>query len=203
MRRALVGLLGACSFCAAGLGAGGCTVGPPDLMNPGDREPRTTSIYADVILSIGTKTDLTACSEGLPVCKPDEPIVQTGPCANIPVLGKNDMTRFTLGPIGRIELGFLCDAIVEVGTTTGPSNDFTVWAQVTPGAEPVVEVSLDGTQYVTLNPWRQSNGVYADNPGFQLEAEKLYAARFVRITNASTKGTIELDAVEALPQGPR
>jgi hypothetical protein len=105
---------------------------------------------------------------------------------------------FDLGPLDRIELGVFCSAILEVGGTM-LSDDLRLWATVSGGAQPIVEASVDGTQYHTLNAWPQMNGVYVDNPGFQLESINQYEVRFIRITEQAGMGAIHLDALEALP----
>jgi hypothetical protein len=189
--------LGALALLAS---AGACEPEDPVVNNPGDRPARTTSIYADIIISINSGGNVTSCVDGIPGCKDNKPVSQTGECAGNPALGKPDGKAFVLGPGDTLEFGILCDAIVEIGGTNGASDDFKLWATATGGAQPVVEVSLDGTNFVVTSPWpNPQNKGFVDNPGFQLEAALLTSARFVRVSNPSSKGMVSIDALEAFP----
>ena len=180
----------------------GCTVDDPFVDNPGDQNQRTQSAYADVVTGYGAGPFITQCTTSLPVCDKGKVLTpQAGPCANNPALGAPDMKTFKIGALGKIEIGLLCGTIYEIGPEANgmPSMDFKLWATASADALPQVEVSVDGSEYVPLNGWAKSGAGYADNPGFELEAQELYAARFVRIAEAGGHGTILVDALEAFP----
>lgn len=161
--------------------------------------------YADIVLAVGTITATTSCfgTGGVPACTMPE-MPQTGACASNPALGMPDGVTYDLAPFGRIELGFLCSAIVarplglnDAGML-GLQPDFIIYGSVDPGATPAVQVSTDGSAYVSVNPWAESDGAFVTNPAFQLQAALLTSARFVRISNTSGTGVVHIDALEAL-----
>src|SRR6185369_12752928 len=122
-----------------------------------------------------TGNDVTSCIDGLPACGSSP---QSGRCAGNPALGPNDGTTYELKATGRIELGFLCSAIVETGSpSAGESPDFKIFATVPGGARAVVEVSKNGTDYVQLD--------YLDtnDKTFALERSGFIEVRFVRIAD--------------------
>jgi len=179
--------------------SGACTVGPPSLMAPPDNPLPDVPTYADAVLDISTGDETIACTEegGVPLCGQAP---QAGPCADNAALGPPDGLSHDLGPLDRIELGLLCSSIREVGGNT-VSDDFRIWGRVEGGAQPVVEVSTDGTNYFAVNFWPSSMGTYRENPGFQLEVPQIPQARFVRITEVAGQGQIRIDAIEAFPLG--
>jgi hypothetical protein len=183
--------------------AGACVAQEPDVVTPPDNPAPVGSQFADVVLGLTDGGMAKSCIEGggVPLCG-SNPQPQPGPCANNPALGMNDGKFFSVPPLGRIELGLLCGSITEVGLTSsgGASTDFRVWAMVDPGAIPVVEISMDGTHYVTVNPWPRMDNGFQTNPGFQLEAAGWASARFVRISESGGAGAIQVDALEALPR---
>lgn len=188
---------------ALALLVGGCTVMPPAVDVPPDDTGPRGAVFADVVLGFTSGGSTTSCiANGVPLCGQD-PTPQPACVDDAPfALGMNDGKSYTIDKLGRIELGFLCSTIVEVGLSPsgGPSNDFMIYGSVTGAATPIVEVSLDGTLYTAVNFWHKQEGAFADNPGFQLEVPMLESARFVRISETSGGGTILVDALEALPR---
>lgn len=192
---------------ALSLAWGGCTVTPPAVNTPPDEPLPDVPHYADVVMGIGDVNEVTACFSGVPACGAT-PGSAGGPCATNAALGANDGKTFTIPPLGRLELGFLCSYVRELGVVrdslgnSSPSDDLRVWGSVI-GGKPVVEVSQDGSHYVTLNSWLQkSDGGYVMDPGFKLEVPMWEWARYVRISETSSKGSIVVDALETLPVSP-
>jgi len=182
----------------AALAFAACTVDDPHVIVPPDRDQGTGPFFADVILGISVGSTTTSCiTGGVPVCGTDAP--QTGMCADNPALGPPDGNTFDIMPLGRLELGFLCNTIREVGGTM-LSNDFVIHGSVEGTVQPIVEVSIDGSSYVAVNYWPRPmpNGPFLTDPGFQLEVPMWSAARFVRISLGAGTGVIHVDAVEAL-----
>jgi hypothetical protein len=178
----------------------GCVPSEPNVPNPTDDFGTLAPVYADVVISYSSLTGTTSClgAGGIPVCvMPQMP--QTGPCAGNPALGPPDMSYFEIPPSGRIELGFLCSVITAqplIGTMQQP--DFVIYGSFTGGAMPAVEVSMDGSTYVSVNPWMQGSFMGQPAALFQLAAANLVEARFVRIGEAAGVGSINIDALEAV-----
>lgn len=186
-----------------------CQLRDPVVNTPDDRPLPNRSVFADVVLQITRDGATTPCTEdgGIPICG-TAPRPQGSLCENNPALGQPDGVFFDLGPGDVIDLGFLCNFIVEVGLDVDPvtkesipSPDFRIIGRVEDGARPVVEVSLDGTTYVAVDPWAfvGKTTTYAEDPGFLLEFPMLPEARFVRITENAGRGRIRIDAIEAFP----
>jgi hypothetical protein len=173
--------------------------------------------YADSVITYlqgGASTD---CTGGIPDCHTS--LVQTGACANVPVTGMNDMKTWPLSGGDNIVIGFQCSSITEVGIDLasdgafGPSADFRVWGTVS-GNLPSVEVSIDATNYTTVNLWGDYQN-QKDQPGFaalgyadfdlesaiQNASSSLTLVRYVRITQ-NEGGTSAIDAVEAFRGQP-
>ena len=181
----------------------GCPVGEPMVMPPDQTLDTSVSRWADGVLAITAGSVTMSCTEdGVPTCGTN-PQPQPGDCGMNPALGPNDGMSFMIQPLGNIQLGFFCSTIVEVGVmpgATGASDDFVIWGSVVGNARPVVEVGEDGSSYTAVNYWPQQNGTYVTNPGFQLEVPMYEAARFVRISEGSGEGMLQIDAVEARPR---
>jgi hypothetical protein len=157
-------------------------------------------IYADIVLSYSSATGTVNCISGggIPACvMPEMP--QAGPCAGNPALGPPDMNYFTIPANGTLELGFLC-SVITARASLPPMlvPDFVLFGSLMGGASPAVEVSMDGTSYVSVNPW--SEGSFDSQPAalFQLSAANLVESRFVRISETSGQGSISIDALEAV-----
>ena len=186
-------------------GVGACPEQDPSVDVPPSSLSHTQPVWADVVLQFSNGAMPTNCvGNGFPQCQ-NPPVPQMGPCANFPALGENDGTSWPIPHAGSIEVGFLCDTIIEVGfdpsnDMDGRSVDFVVWGNATPDSIPVVEVGDDGTQYDAVNFWpKNPDGSYVVNGGFQLETALRTSARFVRISNMG-QGTINVDAVESVPR---
>lgn len=174
-----------------------CTVAEPPVIVPVDRDQGTGPFFADVILGVSVGSNTQSCiSGGVPVCG-SNPAPQSGPCADNPALGATDGKTYDIVPLGRLELGFLCHTIREVGGTM-LSNDFVIHGSVEGSVQPIVEVSVDGSDYVAVNYWPKLNNAFVADAGFQLEVPMWSAARFVRISLGAGTGVIHVDAIEAL-----
>ena len=167
---------------AAG-GAGGCAHSP-DVDQP-DNGPDAGATFADVVLSFSQGGQPQVCSDGLPPCD-GQPVPACGPSQ---VLGAPDGTSYPLEAGGNIELGFHCAPAVERGGTDSP--DVKIWADVPEGASAVVEVSDDGSNYVTWVELTQSD------QELDLQTIDRELVRFLRISDRGGGG-ISIDAVEAL-----
>jgi hypothetical protein len=190
-------------------GVGACPDPNPDIIVPSDNPTNDQPLFADVVLEFTAGPMTTNCvTAGVPQCGQPDP--QTGACASFAALGENDGNAFTVGGSGRLEVGFSCNTIIEVGfdpssDMDGRSTDLVIWGTASPDSMPVISVGDDGTNYATLNPWpKDQGGNYVQNGGFQLEAASppRASARFVLISNSSEQGSILVDAVEAVPRLP-
>jgi hypothetical protein len=143
---------------------------------------------------------------GIPQCDSAMPQASCMGDPVLNVLGESDGVTFEVKGSSRVELGYLCDTIIEVGVDLtndmgGRSVDFVVWGMATPDSIPVVEVGDDGVNYQSVNFWpKNPNGTYVPNGGFELEVANRASARFVRISNSAQVGSIFVDAVESVPR---
>jgi hypothetical protein len=182
-----------------------CPATAPPVVVPPDNHGPTDEIFADVVLGFTEGPSTTSCvdASGVPVCGSNPTPQRACDDANN-ALGPPDGRTFSVLPNSRIQLGFLCDTITETGINAmdpnQPSDDFAVVATVGAGALPIVEVSIDGTHYAAVNFWHKTGNSFDPRGGFQLEVPMWEAARFVRISNSSSAGTIDVDAVVALPR---
>jgi hypothetical protein len=180
----------------------GCVPENPAVNAPPNNSMVTAGEFADTVLVYTMGATTVSCvGSGIPVCGGTQ--TQGGSCASNPALGVNDGSSFTVQPLSRIELGFVCRTIVEVGLVPGvpgASNDFKIFGSVVGNAVPAVEVGDDGSAYQTVNPWPKANGAYVNDPGFQLEAANVASARWVRIAEVSGQGSLQIDALQALPR---
>jgi hypothetical protein len=170
------------------LALAGCTVTPPTVETPPDTPREMGRVFADAVIATAVGDQVTSCLDGLPTC---DGMPQGGPCAMNPAVGPNDGVTFDLGRSGRIELAFLCNAIIEHGGGSMETPDFKIWSTVENGARATVEVSKDGTAYTTLDFLASSDQT------FSLQRSGVSEVRFVRITDLGAGG-IKIDAVEAL-----
>jgi hypothetical protein len=168
--------------------AAACAATPPDVMTPPDTERDMGRVFADAVISFAKGGTVTSCLDSLPGCGG---AAQGGTCAANPAVGPNDGMTFDLGMSGRIELGFLCSAIVEHGGGAAPSPDFKIWSTVMNGGRATVEVSKDGTKYESVDFLTSSDQTFA------LDRIDITEVRFVRITDLGAGG-VAIDAVEAL-----
>jgi hypothetical protein len=170
------------------LGMTACSVSqdvksPPDVQLDGGG-----SLFADAVLAFSVGGQVTNCADSLGTC--GQPA--TGACANNPALGPPDGQFFQLGANDRIEVGFLCGAIIDHPSVNGTATpDLRIHATVPNGASAVVEVSLDGSSYWALDYLKQTD------QSFDLARIGISIVRFVRIADGG-QGGIAIDAVEAL-----
>lgn len=179
--RAAATLLCACALATAV--AAGCARSP-DVDQP-DNAPDAGPTFADVVLSFSQGGEPQVCSDGLPPCD-GQPV---SPCGPSEVLGAPDGTSYSLPAGGDIELGFHCAPAVERGGTGSP--DVKIFADVPEGSSGVVEVSDDGSNYVTWVELTQPN------QELDLQTINRELVRFLRISDRGGGG-ISIDAVEAL-----
>jgi hypothetical protein len=169
----------------------GCKATDPEVGgDPLDDLDAGTS-YADTIISFGPASTPTSCTESLPLCS-DNTILDCGPQE---VLGPPDDVSYQLPATGRLEVAFRCSQITEKGSVGDEiSYEFQVLSTVETGASAVVEVSLDGINYTSL----QYNLTQSDQ-SFDLAraALDMPVIRYVRISDVGGGG-ISIDAVSAL-----
>ena len=186
-----------------GLALGGCPTTDPVVINPGDTNTPKGPFYADTVLALRSGGDEpTLCDQIQRKC----PTAQGGECGSNLALGEPDDMGYTVAANSSFDVGFMCSiGIREIGGTAASataSDDFVVIAKsIDANAFPVVQVSNDGTNYDTLNPWPKdkTDGVYLLMAGFKLESQGLINVRYVRIAETSNKGSFSVDAVKALP----
>ncbi|MEO6952581.1 MAG: hypothetical protein ABI321_12260 [Polyangia bacterium] len=185
-------------------GAGvACTPSMPFVTAPPEDAGTPMVAYADQVVTVQQDGVLTSCAQVLPDCSLNTAQDPTCAGAAFDALGRPDSKFFDLGPNGRLVVDFYCSEILEVGLPpglpVGPSNDFYIYATVDSNPMPIVEVSTDATNYFVLNPWSLDAGMgTGSKAGFQLEKASLPVARYVRISNAASTGTIHIDSIEAL-----
>lgn len=163
--------------CAATLAAA-CTAEPPGVMEPGGGDPVDLTEYADVVLAYTEGGQVISCAELLAPC--DEQ--QVDACGRDEVLGPPDGRALILEPGEIVEVGFRCGAI---------RLEFQIWADVPANSSAVIEVSLDGSDYLSIERLVQSDQV------FSLVRHPLHVVRYVRISNSSSE-SIAVDAIESL-----
>ncbi|MCH7510785.1 MAG: hypothetical protein IIB19_00300 [Chloroflexi bacterium] len=117
--------------------------------------------------------------------------MQTGNCANHAVLGAPDGRVFDLVGGAQIELGFLCQPIIDRAPNSDLSPDFRVVGTFSGPGNAIVSVSVDGSNYIVLDTF------LSDNQDFDLANESLEFVKFVRIANSGS-ATLALDAIEVL-----
>jgi hypothetical protein len=143
--------------------------------------------YVDLIVSYDEAGTTVTCTEAVgSICS-----VQTGPCAGHPVLGAPDGSTFDLSSGSQIELGFLCQPIVDRAPNSDLSPDFRVVATFAGVGNAIVSVSEDGSNYTVLDTFTR------DNQEFDLATESLEFVKFVRIANSGS-ATLSIDAIEVL-----
>ncbi len=175
------------TVCASAIVA--CTAQPPDV------EPRPSAI-ADAGASAFVDLVVSYTQDGVPVTCTDElaPICQapSGACSNHEALGPPDGRSIVLPNAAQLEVGFLCQPIVDRAPNSDLSPDFVVWGTVDSGSGAVVSVSEDGSEFIVLDH------LLSDNQSFDLANRGLEYARFVRIVTESGS-QVSIDAIEALP----
>jgi hypothetical protein len=165
-------------FLWAAAWAAACTAEPPEVMEPGGGDPVELPEYADVVLAYTEGNQVVSCAELLAPC--DEQ--QVDACGRDEVLGPPDGRTLTLDPGEIVEVGFRCGAI---------RLEFQIWADVPADGSAVIEVSLDGSSYLSIERLVQSDQV------FSLVRHPLHVVRYVRISNTSSV-SIDVDAIESL-----
>lgn len=161
---------------------------PPDVPDPGDGvDPGDP--YADAILAFADGDSLRTCADVLPDCEAAPPT-----CGPSEALGPPDGDAAILEPGDSLRLGFRCSSIRERGGFGTP--DLRLWATLAPGAHAVVEVSVDGSEFVVLDELRE------DDQELDLARVELEVVQHVQLAvPASSGGAVALDALEAL-RGP-
>lgn len=175
-RVALLAIVTACTAPAAEV--------PP---SPSDLADAGVPTFADLVLSFTESGSPVSCTESIAaICQQ-----QAGVCAGHAALGSPDGVSFELEANGLLEIGFLCDPVVDKASLSEITPDFQVWATLSAGGSAVVSVSEDGSTY------QQLDNFVSDNQTFDLSSQEIDFVRFVRIaTNANT--TMSVDAFEAL-----
>lgn len=157
-------------------------------------EPQPSEI-ADAGASTYVDQVITYTQDGVPVTCTEElaPVCQapTG-CPDHEVLGAPDGRTLTLDNGAQLEVGFLCDPIVDRAPNSDFSPDFIIWATIEQGPGAIVSVSEDGTDYVILD------NLISDDQRFDLGIRGYEYARFVQIV-AEPGTTVLVDAIEVLP----
>lgn len=142
-------------------------------------------VYADVVLAFTNQGAPQVCAGALPACDaaPGEP------CGPAEVLGPPDDMTHPLEAGGRLDVGFRCGVVVERGGQGSP--DVTIWADVTPGASAVIEVSDDGATYEVWNMLTESD------QAFDLATIQRTYIRYLRVADTGGGG-INIDAIEGI-----
>ena len=172
------------------LGAtGACEAVPPDVgPMPSDLVDAGGPGYVDLVVSFTDNGSLTTCADTTPtICEQ-----QTGPCATHPVLGVPDGVTHSMQANDVLEVGFLCNPILDRTVNSEITADFRVWSTVSGPGGAIVSVSQDGSRYFDLG------NLSSDDREFFLDNEQLEFVRFVRIT-AAAGDTLSIDAIEAYP----
>lgn len=162
---------------------------PPDVgPQPSQLADAGGPAYVDVVISFTQDGVPVTCTETVaPICQ--EP---SGPCANHAVLGAPDGQTFPLQGAAQLEVGFLCNPIVDRAPNSELSPDFKVWGTIDSGTGGVVSVSEDGSNYIVLDNFIR------DDQSFDLSNRGLDYVRFVRISSESG-ASLRIDAIEVLP----
>jgi hypothetical protein len=165
-----------------------CDATPPEVDPIPSGTPDAGSAgYVDLIVSYTENGSPITCSESVgALCS-----VQTGPCADHAALGAPDGRTYQLEGNGQIELGFLCQPIVDRAEGSNLTADFRLVGTLDSGTGAVLSVSEDGTSYQVLDT------VVSDNQEFDLANEGLELVRFVRIAGQGG-ATLSIDAIEVL-----
>lgn len=170
-------------FLVALLWAAAC-VQSPTVPDPG-RAADAGTVYADVVLAFTSSGAPQVCLGALPTCDAEP----GDPCGPAEVLGPPDDVTYALEAGGRLDVGFRCGAVVEVGGQG--STDVTIWADVAPGASAVIEVSEDGASYEVWDTLSESD------QAFDLATIERTYARYLRVADTGGGG-ISIDAIEGI-----
>jgi hypothetical protein len=157
-----------------------CQASPPEVnVDPGDGVDGAPA-YADALLVQQQGGELETCSAGLG-CPVD------ASCAEHPALGEPDGATFRLAAGDRLELGFICAAILDQGG--GSQDDFRIIADVPANARAVIAVSADApSDYELVDVLTQTN------QPFDLQRAALPYARYISITH-DAGDPITIDAI--------
>ena len=166
-----------------------CTAHSPDVEpQPSKLVDAGAPAFVDLVVSYTEEGSPITCTDSIaPVCQ-----TQTGVCSNHPVLGEADNQSFSLVGPGQIEVGFLCQPIVDRAPNSELSPDFRIWGMIDSGSGAIVSVSENGSDYFVLDNWTR------DNQAFDLSNRGLEYARFVRVA-AGPGASVSMDAIEVLP----
>ena len=177
-----------------------CQVNDPGINMPAQmRADAPEHVFADTLVAKTVGGTLTSCTDDLPTdCGP----VSSGSCQDESALGPEDGSVFTLDGHGGVEVGFRCNWIHLHGLTAGGATIPDLRIVALPGANTIkatVAVSFDGSVFETITPVNATS----IGPGETLLSltttrTPLEAARFVRISDSTGDGGLQIDAVEAL-----
>lgn len=143
--------------------------------------------FVDLIVSFDEAGSPVTCTESVgAICS-----VQGGICADHAVLGAPDGISFDLTSGSQIEVGFLCQPIVDRAPNSDLSPDFRVVSTFDGIGAAIVSVSEDGSTFTVLDTFLR------DNQEFDLANERLDFVKFVRIANSGSS-TLSIDAIEVL-----
>jgi hypothetical protein len=152
--------------------------GTPDAGSPG---------FVDLIVSYDEAGTPITCTESVgAICS-----IQGGICADHAVLGAPDGISFDLAAGSQIEVGFLCQPIIDKAPNSDLSPDFRVVSTFAGVGSAIVSVSEDGSTFIVLDTFLR------DNQEFDLANEGLEFVKFVRIANSGS-ATLSIDAIEVL-----
>ncbi len=169
------------SFCA-------CEAAPPEVDPiPSGNADAGSPGYVDLVVSyVEAGTPITCTDTIGGICA-----VQAGVCADHAVLGAPDGRSFDLTSGSQIEVGFLCQPIVDRAPNSDLSPDFRVVSSFAGVGNAIVSVSEDGSNFTVLDTFS------SDNQEFDLANEGLEFVKFVRIANSGSS-TLSIDAIEVL-----
>lgn len=144
--------------------------------------------FVDLVVSYDDASGTVTCTADTgAICTP-----QTGVCADHAILGAPDGRSFDLLGGSQIELGFLCQPIVDRAPNSELSPDFRVVGSFAGTGNAIVSVSEDGSNYTLIDTFLR------DDQEFDLANQGLEFVKFLRIANTGS-ATLSIDAIEVLP----
>ena len=177
-------------YLVLGLVLTACSVTAPSVHSPPDRPlDGGTTGFVDTVIATSLAGVEQTCVTLLPDC---DGSLAAGACSDDSVvLGPKDGQTRMLGDGDAIEVAFRCGAVIEKGGMNAMiTHELKIWATVPESGSAVVEVSLDGAKFETLD--------FLDTSDKEFDLERIHAqvVRYVRIR--ATGVGVQLDAIEAL-----